>query len=86
MYTGVQCIQVLSIWRSGEIETKSKVKNKHDHLIAKFTMSLPHFHHIVKTFTYSAFEKYRLKNHLILYFSFDHIYSEKFQISAECSM
>ena len=24
-YTGVQCFQVLSIWRSGEIETKSKV-------------------------------------------------------------
>ena len=25
MYAGVQCIQVLSIWRSGEIETKSRV-------------------------------------------------------------
>ena len=25
MYAGVQCIQVLSNWRSGEIETKSRV-------------------------------------------------------------
>ena len=25
MYAGVQCIQVLSNWRSGEIETKPKV-------------------------------------------------------------
>ena len=25
MYTGVQCIQVLSYWRLGEIETKSRV-------------------------------------------------------------
>ena len=24
MYTGVQCIQVLSHWRSGEIESKSR--------------------------------------------------------------
>ena len=25
MYAGVQCIQVLSNWRSGQIETKSRV-------------------------------------------------------------
>ena len=25
MYAGVQCIQILSNWRSGEIETKSRV-------------------------------------------------------------
>ena len=25
MYEGVQCIQVMSIWRSGEIETKLRV-------------------------------------------------------------
>ena len=25
MYAGVQCIQVLNIWRSGEIQTKSRV-------------------------------------------------------------
>ena len=58
---------------------------KHDHFIAKSTMSLPDLYHIVKNFTYSAFEKYHLK-HLISYISFDHIYSEKFQINAECSM
>ena len=47
-------------------------------------MALPPFHHVVKNFTYSAFEKYHLKKHLIWYISFDHI--EKFKISSECSM
>ena len=38
-----------------------KVKGKWINMItfiAKFTMSLLHFYHIVKNFTYSAFEKY----------------------------
>ena len=48
-------------------------------------MSLPHFHNIVKNLTYLPVEKHHLK-HLILYISFDLIFSEKFQISAECSM
>ena len=61
MYAGVQCIQVLSIWSLGELQTKSKVIDKDDHFIAKSTMSLPHFHHIVKNFIYYAFEKYHLK-------------------------
>ena len=64
MYAGVQCIHVQSIWTSGEIETKSRINIYHDHSIAKSTLSLPHFHHIVKNFTYSAFEKYHLKGNL----------------------
>ena len=59
MYAGVQFIQVLSNWRSGEIETKSRViRETYDHSMAKSLMSLPHFLHIVKNFTCSAFEKY----------------------------
>ena len=54
--------------------------------MAKSAMSLPHFYHIIKNFTCLAFEKYHLKKHLILYISYDLIFSEKFQISAECSM
>ena len=54
MYPGVQCIQVLSIWRSGEIETKLE---KHDHFIAKSTMYLPYFLHIVINFTCSSLKK-----------------------------
>ena len=47
---------------------------KHDHFIAKSTMSLPHFLHIVKNFTCSAFIKYHLTKQLILYISFDLIF------------
>ena len=57
---------------------------KHDHFIAKSTMSLPHYLHIVKNLTCSAFEKYHLTKQLNLCISFVLIFSEKFQISAEC--
>ena len=40
-------------------------------------MSLPHFLHIVKSFTCSAFRKYHLTKQLILSISSVHIFSEK---------
>ena len=48
-------------------------------------MSLTHFRHKVKNFTCSTFEKDHLTKQLILCISFVLIFSEKFQISAECS-
>ena len=57
---------------------------KHDHSIAKSTISLPHFLHIIKNFTCSVFEKYHLTKQFILYISFDLIFSEK--VLNQCRM
>ena len=48
-------------------------------IIAKSTMSSPHFLHIVKNFTFSAFENYHLTKQLILCILFVLVFSEKLQ-------
>ena len=85
MYAGVQCIQVLNIWSRVKYKRNKGLLEKHDHCIAKSTMSLPHFLHIFKNFTCSAFKIYYLTKQLMVYISFDLIFSKKFQISEECS-